>query len=81
MPVHPQVQAFIDALGMATLPGLETLTPAAARERFLVMAELRRRTGVEAIHEVRDLTVSNSSSGGDWELDEVVAMGNPLHVA
>jgi acetyl esterase len=58
MPVHPQVQALIDATGLAALPGLETLTPAAARERFQVMAELRRQSGVEAIHEVRDVTIS-----------------------
>jgi acetyl esterase len=58
MPVHPQVQALIDALGMTTMPGLETLTPVAARDRFQVMAELRRQTGVEAIHEVRDVTIA-----------------------
>ena len=57
MPVHPQVQALIDALGMTTMPGLETLTPSAARDRFQVMAELRRQTGVEAIHEVRAVTI------------------------
>jgi acetyl esterase len=58
MPVHPQVQALIDALGLANLPGLETLTPIAARDRFLVMAELRRQTGVEAINEVRDVQIA-----------------------
>jgi len=58
MPVHPQVQALIDALGMTTMPGLETLTPAAARDRFQVMAELRRQTGVEAIHEVQDMKIA-----------------------
>jgi acetyl esterase len=57
MPVHPQVQALIDALGLANLPGLETLTPIAARDRFLVMAELRRQSGVEAIHDVRDVRI------------------------
>src|SRR5262249_36508491 len=62
MPVHPQVQALIDALGMTTMPGLETLTPPAARERFQVMAELRRRTGVEAIHEVRGTTVAGPAA-------------------
>ena len=27
-----------------------------------------------------NLLVSNSLSGGDWELDEVLAMGDPAHV-
>jgi hypothetical protein len=27
-----------------------------------------------------DLSVSNSLSGGDWELDEVPAMGDPAHM-
>jgi acetyl esterase len=58
MPVHPQVQALIDALGLNALPGLETLTPPAARERFQVMAELRRKSGVEAIHEVHDVQIT-----------------------
>ena len=29
----------------------------------------------------RCLSVSNSLSGGDWELDEVSAVGDPAHVA
>ena len=29
----------------------------------------------------RSLSVSNSLSGGDWELDEVPAVGDPAHVA
>ena len=27
------------------------------------------------------MSVSNSLSGGDWELDEVSAMGDPTHMA
>jgi hypothetical protein len=28
-----------------------------------------------------DLSVSNSLSGGDWELDEIPGVGDPAHVA
>ena len=32
-------------------------------------------------HSMSGVSVSNSLSGGDWELDEVSAMGDPAHVA
>ena len=43
---------------------------------------------VDASHHVRidpldphaHLSVSNSSSGGDWELDEIPAVGDPTHM-
>jgi acetyl esterase len=58
MPVHPQVQLLIDALGMTSLPGLETLTVQAARERFQTMAELRRQMAAEPMDAVRDVKIA-----------------------
>jgi acetyl esterase len=57
MALHPQAKALLDALGMANMPGIETLTPQAARDRFTVMAEMRKQMGTEPIDQVRDVKI------------------------
>lgn len=55
MPLDPQAKALLDALGMTTLPGIETLSPQAARDRFTAMSEARRQLALEPIHRVQDV--------------------------
>lgn len=58
MPLDPQAKAILDFLGITTLPGVETMTPPAARERSRIFLEMRKQMGgVEPIHEVRDLKI------------------------
>ena len=57
MPLHPQAQALFDLLGLTTLPGIETLTPQAARDRFKTLTEARKLMGAENIREVRDVAI------------------------
>jgi hypothetical protein len=58
MPLDPQAKAFLDFLGITTLPGLETLTPEAARDRFRGFTEARKQMGAdEVVHSVRDVRI------------------------
>jgi acetyl esterase len=58
MPLDPQAKALFDFLGITTLPGLETLTPQEARDRFAGMTEARKQMGAnEPVHQVRDLRI------------------------
>jgi acetyl esterase len=54
MPLDPQAKALLDFLGVTTLPGIETLTPQAARDRSKAFLEARKQMGVEPVHHVRD---------------------------
>jgi len=55
MPLDAQVKALLDFLGITALPGVETLTPEAARDRSRIFLEARKRMGLEPVHQVRDL--------------------------
>ena len=58
MPLDPQAKALLDFLGITTLPGLETLTPEAARDRFRGFTEARKQMGAdEYVHSVRDVRI------------------------
>jgi acetyl esterase len=58
MPLDPQAKGLLDSLGMTTLPGVETLAPQAARDRYKTLAEARKPMGVEGIHQVRDVMIA-----------------------
>jgi len=45
------------------MPGLETLTPDAARERSRLFFEMRKQMGLEPVHEIRDLTIPGPAGG------------------
>jgi acetyl esterase len=57
MPLDPQAQAVLDFLGITAMPGIETLTPPAARDRFAALSEARRQFGLEPVHQVRDVKI------------------------
>jgi acetyl esterase len=58
MPLDPQIKQALDFFGITTLPGLETLTPAQARERSKTFYEARKQMGAaEPIHQARDLKI------------------------
>ena len=52
MPLDPQAKLLLDAIGISSAPGIETLTPPAARERSRMFAEIRRQMGVEEVDQV-----------------------------
>ena len=52
MPLDPQAKLLLDAIGISSAPGIETLTPHAARERSRMFAEIRRQMGVEEVDQV-----------------------------
>src|SRR5277367_4983440 len=52
MPLDPQAKLLLDAIGITSAPGIETLTPSAARERSKLFAEIRRQMGVEGVDQV-----------------------------
>jgi acetyl esterase len=54
MPLDPQAKLLLDAIGISSAPGIETLTPPAARERSRMFAEIRRQMGVEEVDQVWD---------------------------
>ena len=58
MPLDPQAKALLDFLGVTTMPGVETLTPQAARDRSKVFLEARKQMGVEPVHQVRDMKIA-----------------------
>jgi acetyl esterase len=58
MPLDLQAKALLDSIGITTLPGIETLTPQAARDRSKLFAEARRQMGAEPVHEVRDVKIA-----------------------
>lgn len=59
MPLDPQAKALFDFLGITTLPGLETLTPQEARDRFAGMTEARKQMGAnEPVQQVRDAKIA-----------------------
>ena len=57
MPLDPQAQAVLDFLGLTAMPGIETLTPSAARDRYATLSEARRQFGLEPVHQVRDIKI------------------------
>ena len=58
MPLDPQAKALLDFLGITTLPGLETLSPEAARDRFRGFTEARKQMSAdEYVHSVRDVRI------------------------
>ena len=57
MPLDPQAQAFLDLIGITQLPGVETMTPEAARARYKMFAEARKQFGSEPVHQVQDLKI------------------------
>lgn len=58
MPLDPQVKALLDFLGVTTLPGIETTTPEAARDRFRTMTAARKQMSTdEPVDQVRDLSI------------------------
>jgi acetyl esterase len=58
MPLDPQAKALLDFLGFTTLPGLETLDPQAARDRFAALTEGRKQMSAnESVHHVHDLKI------------------------
>lgn len=57
MPLDPQAKALFDFIGLSSFPPIETLTPQAARDRFIVLAEARRQMAPEPVHQVRDLNI------------------------
>lgn len=57
MPLDPQAKALLDFVGITTMPGVETMTPEAARERAKMFLEARKQMGIEPVHNVRDSTI------------------------
>ena len=62
MPLDPQAKSLLDFLGFTTQPGIETLTPQAARDRFRALTDARKQMGAnEPVHQVRDMRIAGSS--------------------
>jgi acetyl esterase len=62
MPLDPQAKALLDFLGFTTQPGIETLTPQAARDRFRALTDARKQMGAnEPVHQVRDIRIPGPS--------------------
>jgi acetyl esterase len=58
MPLDPQAKALLDFLGFTTLPGIETLTPPEARDRFRALTDARKQMGAnEPVHRVEDVRI------------------------
>ncbi|HTS77481.1 MAG TPA: alpha/beta hydrolase [Bryobacteraceae bacterium] len=58
MPLDSQAKALLDFIGITTLPGVETMTPQAARDRGKTFMEMRKQMGgVEPVHQVRDIDI------------------------
>lgn len=57
MPLDPQAKAVLDFIGITSLPGIETMTPAEARERYRTLSEARKQMGIEPVHEVRSIQI------------------------
>ncbi len=57
MPLDPQVKALFDFIGINSLPGVETLTPAEARARGKTFTDARKQMGIEPIKQTRDMTI------------------------
>jgi acetyl esterase len=67
MALDPQVKALLDFIGFNQQAPLETLTPQEARARTSgALAEARRMTAPETVHQVRDLRIPGP--GGDIPL-------------
>lgn len=60
MPLDPQAKALLDFIGVTTLPGIETMTPDAVRDRSKMFAEARKQMAQEPIHAVRDVKMNNT---------------------
>jgi acetyl esterase len=59
MPLDPQAKALLDFLGFTTLPGIETLTPQEARDRFRALTDARKQMSAnEPVHRVEDVRIS-----------------------
>jgi acetyl esterase len=62
MPLDPQAKSLLDFLGFTTQPGIETLTPQAARDRFSALTDARKQMGAnEPVHQVRDVRIPGPS--------------------
>jgi len=55
--LDPEAKSLLDALGVANLSPIETMTPQAARERSKMFLEARRQMGIEDVHQVQDLKI------------------------
>jgi acetyl esterase len=63
MPLDPQAKFLLDMIGLTSLPGVETLTPQQARDRYKQLSEMRKMMGQEPVHQVRDITVPGPAGG------------------
>ena len=62
MPLDPQAKALLDFLGFTTVPGLETLTPQAGRERFRSYTDARKQMSAdEPVHRVLDVKIAGTA--------------------
>jgi acetyl esterase len=62
MPLDPQAKSLLDFLGFTTQPGIETLTPQAARDRFSALTDARKQMGAnEPVQQVRDVRIPGPS--------------------
>ena len=63
MPLDPQAKALLDFLGFTSQPGIETLTPQAARDRFRALTDARKQMGAnEPVHQVRDVKIAGPAA-------------------